>query len=74
MSGLLIFLMLYSVDVDKKHQVVAFKLTLKAIFDKIDKIRPNFIVIDKNKIEYNIYIYIIDRNKVFCDNSEIDRI
>ena len=74
MLGMPIFLMLCSADVDKGHEVVALRLTLKAIFEKMGQVRPNAIVIDKSKTEYNAFKYIIDRDEACWENSETGRI
>ena len=47
----------------KGHEAVTLRLILKVIFEKTSQIRPNAIVIDKNKIEYNAFKYIIDRHE-----------
>lgn len=59
---------------EKGHEAVALRLTLKAIFEKIGEIRPIAIVIDKRQFEYNTFKYIIDCDEACQENNETDRI
>ena len=48
---------------DNWHEAVTLRLILKSIFGKLGQVRLNAIVIDKSKIEYNAFKYIIDCEK-----------
>ena len=74
MLGMPIFFMLCSADVDKNHESMALKLTLQAVFERMGNVRPNAIVIDKSKTEYNAFKYVIDRDTASWENIEEGRI
>ena len=44
--GMPIFLMLCSTDVDKGHGAMTLRLTLKVVFQKMNQVRPNTMIMD----------------------------
>ena len=63
--GMLIFHMICSNDNESGQVGTTLYLTLKAIFGSMDSIRPNAIVIDKDKIERIVVMKVIKEDR-FC--------
>ena len=53
--GIPMFLMLCSNDKNSGHEETALQLTMRKVFEVLGDIRPNAIVIDKNKTKYDSY-------------------
>jgi hypothetical protein len=60
--GMPVFLMLCSNDKNSGHEGIALQLTMTKVFEVLEDIRPNAIVIDKNKTEYDSYKVVIEKD------------
>ena len=60
--GMLVFLMLCSYDKNSGHEEIALQLTMTKVFEVLEDIRSNAIVIDRNKTEYDSYKAVIEKN------------
>jgi hypothetical protein len=59
--GMHVFLMLCSNDKNSGHEGSALQLTMTKVFEVLEDIRPNAIVVDKNKTEYDSYKAVIEK-------------
>jgi hypothetical protein len=55
-------LMLCSNDKNSGHEKIALQLTMTKVFEILEDIRPNAIVVDKNKTEYDSYKAVIEKD------------
>ena len=53
--GMFIYLMLCSNDKNNAYEDISLRLTIKKIFEILRYVRPNAIVINKNKTKYDSY-------------------
>ena len=67
--GMPVFLMICSNDNESGQVGIALYLTLKAVFENMDSIRPNAIVIDKDKTERIAVLKVIKEDR-FCWEDE----
>jgi hypothetical protein len=61
-KGVPVFYMLCSKDKKQRHEGIAIKLALTAVFASIGKVRPSAIVIDKHKTSLNSINKVIDKD------------
>lgn len=59
------FLMLYFQDYQKGHEAIALGITLRAVFERMGRIKPKTIVIDKNETKLNTFTFGIN-NDLWC--------
>ena len=69
--GMPVFLMICSNDNESGQVETTLYLTLKAVFGNMGSIRPNAIVIDKDKTERIVVLKVIKEDRFFWEDEQI---